>query len=266
MKRLLLILILTFTACADFDKPAMVMVSVPGGTFIMGSPDDELDRGTDEEQHPVTLSSFYISKYPVTQKQYVAVMGDIPSGILGGDHIPVVKVTWNDATEFCNELSEMEGLTPVYAAPAGTGEPDWSADGYRLPTEAEWEYACRAGTTTAYNTGLWDGITIGSAPGWYTDNSGSDPIEVGKKPANRWGLYDMPGNVQEWCWDWYHVDYYASSEASNPKGPTTATGKRVLRGGGIYSSSAELRSAARGNYDPAATGLTHVGFRVVRSR
>ena len=127
------------------------LVLINGGTFQMGSPESEMQRETDETQHEVTVSDFYIGRYEVTQEQYEKVMGDNPSNF-SGENLPVENVTWYDAIEYCNRLSEQEGLTPVYTVDGENVSWDRSANGYRLPTEAEWEYAARAGTTTPFNT------------------------------------------------------------------------------------------------------------------
>jgi formylglycine-generating enzyme required for sulfatase activity len=252
------------------------MVQIQGGNFTMGSPPSEPNRDADETQHEVTLTGFYMGKYLITQAQYEEVTGENPcyfttpvSTETSTANRPVECVTWYDAVEFCNKLSVKEGLTPVYTIterePA-TGYPiidadvtaDWSANGYRLPTEAQWEYACRAGTTTAYNTGA----TITNNTGWYANNSGDRTHKVGEKPANKWGLYDMHGNVYEWCWDWYSATYYSSSPAQNPTGPVSG-GNRVDRGGSFVSSGQYLRSAYRDYFDPSDLS-GDIGFRIVR--
>jgi len=257
------------------------MVSIPAGTFTMGSPTSESGRYSDETQHPVTLNGFYMGKYQVTQEQYQAVMGTNPSSFSSSPQAgeiqgkrPVERVSWYDTLVFCNKLSVMEGLSPAYRINGSTDPAVWEtaptsdnatwnaveivagSTGYRLPTEAQWEYACRAGTTTAYNTGN----TISDNTGWYSSNSGSKTHEVGKKPANAWGLYDMHGNVYEWCWDWY--GYYSSSAQTDPLGASSGT-DRVRRGGSWFPSAEFLRSAARDGDYPGVRGYD-LGFRLVR--
>jgi formylglycine-generating enzyme required for sulfatase activity len=241
------------------------MVAVEAGTFSMGSPAGEPNRQSNETQHSVTLTQgFLMAKYQVTQELYQAVVGSNPSsfttGVTAGEvqaKRPVEYVNWYSTLVFCNKLSIKEGFTPVYTI-SGRTDPsdwgtvptsssstwnaataDWNANGYRLPTEAEWEYACRAGSTTAYNLGdSWNGDW-----GWYTDNSSSKTHEVGKKTPNAWGLYDMHGNVWEWCWDWYGENYYTASGAgSDPRGPSTGS-DRVSRGGSWSNDAQYLRSA-----------------------
>jgi len=252
------------------------MVRINPGTFTMGNPTNEADRNSSETQHQVTISkSFYMGKYEVTQEQYRVVTGVNPSnfssnpaaGEIQGRR-PVERVTWYDAVEFCNKLSEKESLTPVYTITGRTptsGYPitsatvtvNWSASGYRLPTEAEWEYACRAGTTTAYNTGN----TISYNTGWYSSNNNSGRThEVGLKPPNAWGLYDMHGNVWEWCWDWYVS--YAIGAQTDPTGAASGS-YRVRRGGSWLSVGQDLRSEYRGSYGPYGRG-NDLGFRLLR--
>jgi formylglycine-generating enzyme required for sulfatase activity len=252
----------------------MELVWIPAGSFTMGSPVNEENRFEDEgPQRTVTLTGFYMGKYTVTQEQYQAVMGTNPSGFkaaVSGENaakLPVEQITWYDAAEFCNKLSQLEGLTPVYTISGRTpavGYPITSAtvtatlsrNGYRLPTEAQWEYACRAGTSTAYNTG---GI-ISNNTGWYNANSMNTTHEVGKKPANAWGLYDMHGNVWEWCGDWF--GNYTSGAQTNPTGTSSGV-TRVTRGGSWYSSPQGVRSACR-NGDLPSNQFANLGFRIVR--
>ena len=264
---------------------AIDMVKINGGTFMMGSPGGEPNRGTNETQHSVTVSGFYMSKYQVTQGLYEDIMGYLPSSMISstygkGDDYPVYYVTWYDAVEFCNKLSVVEGLDEVYAITgitrhddgyitAATVDVDWSKNGYRLPTEAEWEYACRAGETTAFNWGT-DKITSDQA-NFYASSSlynGSPSgeyrattTEVGSFSPNAWGLYDMHGNVWEWCWDWNST--YPSQPETDPTGPDSGS-HRVMRGGGWFHDGQYLRSAYR-YYDCLPFDrFNHLGFRVAR--
>jgi formylglycine-generating enzyme required for sulfatase activity len=250
------------------------MVLINGGTFTMGSPASEKGRKNDEVQHQVTVSGFYMSKYEVTQKEWYEVMRTTPHKG-EGDNYPVYNVNWYDAVLYCNERSRKENLTPAYTINnrrvTNSGQDTYSvtwnrnANGYRLPTEAEWEYACRAGTTTAYNTG--ENINKDTT-GWYSGNSGWKTYPVGSKPANAWGLYDMHGNVWEWCWNWY--DKYPNGSQTDPVGPASEPSSmfglsgRVFRGGCWENNEADIRSAKRnGIYE--VNRLTTIGFRVVRS-
>ena len=233
-------------------------VRIEGGTFTMGSPANEAGRGSDEIQRQVTISSFQMSRYPVTQREYQEVMGTNPSRFRG-DNLPVENVSWFDAIEYCNRRSQREGLTPAYTI-SGSGNDrtvTWNrnANGYRLPTEAEWEYACRAGTTTAYNTGA--SITTSQANFNRTIDR-TTPVD--RYPANRWGLYDMHGNVWEWCWDWYGA--YASGAQTNPTGAVSGA-TRVIRGGSWVGNGQNLRSAYRGVTAPSDR-FDDRGFRLLR--
>jgi len=235
------------------DIPAD-LVLVNGGSFMFGSPNDETGRSSDEFQHRVTLDSFYLGKYEVTQGEYEALMGYNPSKNKGTSQNPVDSVTWFNAVEYCNRRSLQEGLKPVYTISGKNVSWDKTADGYRLPTEAEWEFACRAGTVTRYNTG--DTITDTSAA-----FGARLPLPVGSFSPNALGLFDMHGNAGEWCWDWYGD--YASRSETNPSGPATGS-RKVQRGGTWKDSAAGLRLAKRVSANPS-NSADSVGFRVCRS-
>jgi formylglycine-generating enzyme required for sulfatase activity len=226
-------------------------VFVEGGTFTMGSPASERGRVDDETRHQVTLSGFYIGTHEISQREYTAVMGTNPSAFRG-DNLPVEQVSWLDAVNYCNRRSQNEGLTPAYTIRGVRVTWNRSANGYRLPTEAEWEYACRAGTVSPFSTGN----SVNSSHAAYADKR-SRPVGQGR--PNNWGLYDMHGNVWEWCWDWYG-DY--GEERQNPSGPDSGS-KRVTRGGGWYNEQELLRSAYRGS-DRPDDRVNNVGFRIVR--
>ena len=222
----------------------MEFVLIPAGEFEMGSPSDEEDRYDDEgPAHTVTIEeSYYLGKYEVTQEQWKAVMGSNPS-CFEGDDLPVEKVSWNDVQEFIEKLNEMEGT-----------------DKYCLPSEAEWEYACRAGTTTRYSFG--DDESELEDYAWYSSNSNSKTHVVGQKKPNAWGLYDMHGNVWEWCQDAYHSDY-DGAPSDGSAWEDSGSSDRVDRGGGWGSGARSCRSALRGWDDPGAHG-DYLGFRVLR--
>ncbi|MCP5518480.1 MAG: formylglycine-generating enzyme family protein [Verrucomicrobiales bacterium] len=233
------------------------MVFIPGGTFVMGDADE-----IDAPPHEVTISAFFVDPHPVTQEEFESLMGSNPSRWKGPKN-PVEQLRWSDAARFCNQRSEREGLAPCYDPE--TWHCDFEASGYRLPTEAEWEYACRAGTTTAYFFGD-SGAKLGDY-GWYDKNAGGHPRPVGQKEPNPWGLYDMAGNVWEWCNDYYAVDYYAAAPARDPRGPEEGTTK-VLRGGAWRFSADNCRSGYRYNENPGEAdvcfGYDIYGFRCVR--
>jgi formylglycine-generating enzyme required for sulfatase activity len=238
------------------DGP-LTMIELPGGQFLMGSPDtDELARDDEKPQHMVTVAGFRMAVTPVTAGLYNEVMQREPISQTQ-EHLPAVNVTWYDAIDFCNRLSVREGYRPCYRRRFKRWVCDWRADGYRLPTEAEWEYACRAGTATRYTFGD-DPERLGNYA-WFAENS-SRPQAVGQKSPNRWGLYDMYGNIWEWCWDWYGA--YGSEVAVNPVGPASGS-RRVVRGGSFATSPEFLRSARRGADLPGGRG-EDAGFRCVR--
>ncbi len=280
------------------------MILIEGGTFQMG------EKGgrdyVDKYVYPVEVSSFYMSKYEVTNAEYVKFLnivgnqydptytcrtwikmnGDSKMGIefitipsnsnapnignfrvkSGFENHPVVNVSWYGATAYCNWLSKQEGFTPVYGADPNSEDPDiWiTKDGYRLPTEAEWEYACRAGTTTNY---YW-GDEMNEEYCWYNENSGDIYQPVGQKKPNQFGLYDMSGNVLEWCSDrhdlyYYHYGFVKNNIVSNPTGSNNSDSPRILRGGNWDISADFCQSAVRFNYYANSTSLK-AGFRPVR--
>ena len=230
------------------------MVHIPAGCFNMGS-----EKGKEDEKpaHPVRVSSFYISRTPVTNPQYKALMGYVPSEESpSADNYPVENVSWREAVCLCNNLSKEIGLRPSYCL--DTWEFDLNGYGFRLPTEAEWEYACRAGTHTEYYTG--DSEEDLKKAGWYGSNAGA-VCKVGLKAPNAFGLCDMHGNVFEWCNDWYAADYYAKCEnALDPIGPETGETK-VCRGGYWLTTPEACTTYYRANHSPRSSYPT-TGFRV----
>jgi len=256
------------------------MVRVPGGSFQMG--DTAGDGDKDERPvHTVTLSTFSIGKYEVTQGLYAQVMWNTPSTSRGAN-LPVEHVTWYDAVEFCNKLSEMEGLQPVYAiynrSPA-EGYPiesarviaGWSKNGYRLPTEAQWEYAAKGGNGSPGNYPYsgsnnadevaWCGVNSGDIDlAWVFSDNPTRTRPVGTKKPNRLGIYDMSGNVWEWCWDWYGT--YPSTAQTDPTGASSGS-DRVWRGGSWIDRAEWVRSAFRSASSPSFQ-LSDIGFRLVR--
>jgi formylglycine-generating enzyme required for sulfatase activity/Tol biopolymer transport system component len=235
------------------------MVLIPAGSFTIGNASGR----PDETPHEVSISSFYIDAVPVTQELYENVMGINPSKRKGKNN-PVERTQWTDAVRFCNKCSELEGLTPCYNL--DSWECNFEADGYRLPTEAEWEYACRAGSQAKYCFG--DSVGDLNRFAWFKENSGGTTKPVGQKSPNRWGLYDMHGNIWQWCNDYYSETYYSESTPANPRGP--ATGKmRVLRGGAWDCDAEKCRAAYRFKefpvYSDACFGADSYGFRRARN-
>lgn len=213
------------------------MVAVPPGRVMLS------DRRT-QSHWPVEVAPFQLSAFPVTQSWYAQVTGERPSSA-EGDRLPVEGVSWWDAVSFCNALSRHEGLTPAYHLRPGAGTAGWdtSADGYRLPAEAEWEHACRAGTTGP-RYGRLDEVA------WYRGNSDERIHPVGGKRPNAWGLYDMLGNAWDWCWDVYDAEVYGAY--------------RVLRGGGWADEHWSCRASVRRRSHPTFR-IEDVGFRIARS-
>lgn len=274
MKKLLslllaLVLVCSLTACSQSENKDDVTVptenntlevmdmKVPdnfvlirGGTFQMGSPESEAWRSADETQHSVTVSDFYMSKFELTQKEYEEITGSNPSNF-SGENLPVENISWLDAVAYCNARSEKEGLTPAYTIDGQNVSWDRSADGYRLPTGAEWEYACRAGTTTPFymenSPSAEEANYYGHYPYEIEDNYFSQgnlqvqpgeyrqtTVAAGSFSENHYGLYDMHGNVGEWVWDYYGE--YPTEEQTDPAGAESGT-LRVYRGGGRFGQS-----------------------------
>ncbi len=242
------------------EKESLVqMVLVEGGTFTMG---DTWGDGSDNEipTHSVTLNSLYISKYEITQAEYLEVMDSNPSEFIGESR-PVERVTWYDAATFCNKLSEREGLVKCYVIDGGNTTCDFSANGYRLPTEAEWEYTARGGNQSmGYK---YSGSNNLDDVAWYAANSGSQIHEVGLKAPNELGIYDMSGNVREWCWDW--LSAYTAEAQTNPTGPAIGDLYRLLRGGSWHTSEVFQRVSSRNSYSPSAN-TNFYGFRISRTK
>lgn len=261
-------------------KTGLEMVKITAGTFTMGSPSSEANRGLDETEHRVTIAhDFYIGKYEVTQAEFVQVMGYNPSKFKQAKQLPVENLSWYDAVMFCNKLSQLDGYELCYniSQIERDGDTIKSANvqlisgsaGYRLPTEAQWEYACRANSNPGSPFSF--GATITTAQVNY---DGSLPygnaakgvqrektLEVGSMPGNAFDLFEMHGNVGEWCSDWYEKDYYSKSPLIGPRGPATGSVK-VNRGGSWNSSAEQCRSAQRsGNADDFRS--EEIGFRVV---
>jgi len=268
-------------ACYDDDRNVnLEMVEITGGSFQMGSNSDYNEKPV----HTVTLSGFYMCRTEVTQEQWKAVMGNNPS-MFGfspasrevQSNRPVERVSWYDALVFCNKLSMAEGLSPAYRISGSTDPADWGtvpttdsnstwdsveivagSNGYRLPTEAQWEYAARGGNGSPGNYTYSGSNTVGDVA-WYSGNSGNKTHGVGKKTSNSLGLYDMSGNVWEWCWDRY--DSYSSGAQTDPMGAAVGS-YRVVRGGSWGIDASNARSTYRDSYDPYGR-YGNIGFRLV---
>lgn len=252
-------------------------VLIKGGTFEMGSPAAEAWRSDDETQHTVTVSDFYMSMYELTQKEYREITGENPSSF-SGDELPVENISWLDAIRYCNARSEKENLTPAYTVDGQSVTWDRRADGYRLPTEAEWEYACRAGTRTPFHTehsisageanyyghypyeiedNYFSQGNLSTKPGEYRQTT----VRVNSFSPNKWGLYNMHGNVGEWVWDYYGA--YRTEAQSDPVGAESGT-LRVYRGGGWNDFAKNIRSAYRAALEQNK-GSFNIGIRLVRN-
>ena len=267
---------LTDSGSAAIEAPEN-FVLIKGGSFEMGSPNTEAWRSDDETQHTVTVSDFYISIYELTQKEYREITGENPSNF-SGDDLPVENISWIDAVRYCNARSEKENLTPAYTIDGQSVTWDRSANGYRLPTEAEWEYACRAGTVTPFNTensisaeeanyyghypyeiedNYFSQGNLSTKPGEYRQTT----VAVSSFSPNKWGLYNMHGNVGEWVWDYYGA--YSTEAQTDPAGAESGT-LRVYRGGGWNDFAKNMRSAYRATLEQNK-GSFNIGIRLVRN-
>jgi eukaryotic-like serine/threonine-protein kinase len=240
------------------------MVLLPAGEFSMGSAQGNPDEAP---AHMVKLTAFAMDKYEVTQELMAKVQLPNPSHWHDNPKKPVERARWIDAKQYCNERSIAEGLKPCYNEKTPEWDCDFAANGYRLPTEAEWEYACKAGANAAYDFGQADKLRQFS---WFAENGDQKTHPVGQKKPNRWGLHDMYGNVSEWCEDVYDPAYYKSSPAVDPTGPKTPAKdtERVMRGGSWKSNAEMCRATFRtgqktGNTD-ACFFTDYCGFRCVR--
>ncbi len=290
ISRLVTLLVLGLAVGACDRRPVYhpaEWVKVEAGSFLMGSPGTEYCREPGrfkETQHKVTLThAFEIPVTEVTQGQYEDVMGYNPSGYYNcGIDCPVDKVSWYDAAEFCNAISRGAGLPECFScsrasgklvckvSAAYRGKSYYNCKGYRLPTEAEWEYACRAGNTAAlYNGGELASCNYADANAnkiaWYASNSGKTLHLSGAKAANAWGIKDMSGSVWEWVYDFYQADL-GSAAVTDPTGPATGDIGRMTRGGSVEVSAKFIRSASRWNYTQPWDRFKLHGFRCVRSR
>jgi len=247
---------------APGDLSSENMVLIPGGSFIR-----TVSSYRNEVRTEISISPFYMGIYELSQKEYEKATDSNPSRFRD-PKLPVEQLSWYDAVRYCNSLSQQEGLTPAYTITGSTGQNvTWNrqANGYRLPTEAEWEYACRAGTTTRYNTGdtitsnqaNFDGRDYYSSRGEYRGKT----TPVGSFEPNAWGLYDMHGNVAEWCWDWYND--YPTEAQTDPHGPASGT-SRIVRGGDWNDSEGEYASNRRSYANPTNTSQG-IGFRLARN-
>ena len=249
---------------AVVSNSGVEMVALPGGEFTMGTSEGNPEEGP---PHKVRVSPFLMDKFEVTHEMFAKVQLPDPSHWQENPRTPVERVRWRDAKAYCNERSRLEGLTPCYEEKSADWECDYSADGYRLPTEAEWEYAARAGSSTPYDFNSPDKLRQYA---WCRENADRKTHPIGQKKPNAFGLFDMYGNVSEWCEDVYSPTYYKESPAADPTGPPSPGRdvKRVMRGGnwdaGPDACRATYRRGERTGNTDACFATDYCGFRCVR--
>lgn len=260
--------ILCLCSFISLENPLLSLVKIDGGTFMMGSKDDtKIAENDEQKQHEVKVNSFELNQLEVTVwewKQYCKKTNTkLPKTPSWGwkDNYPITNVTWYDVIKYCNWLSKQDGLKPAYKFAGPLVVCDFNANGYRLPTEAEWEYAAKGGNKSK-NT-FFAGSNDSNEVAWHAKNSDKRPHSVGTKLPNELGIHDMSGNVWEWCWDWYNKDYYKTEDGNNPKGPIRGE-KKSVRGGSWDSQESYLRTANRISTLPDVTNEFY-GFRLAKS-
>lgn len=256
-----MVMAFTFSACGaeNKDKEGEMMknndfIQVEGGSFMMGSAKGEANESP---EHRVAVSTFWMSRYQVSQAEWKAIMGRNPSWI-SGDNLPVEQVTWYKAVEYCNKRSLAEGFTPCYSGSGDEITCNWNANGYRLPTEAEWEFAAQGGKDGAKT--LYSGGNTADAVAWHKGNARNTTHPAGGKAPNALGLYDLSGNIYEWCYDRYGA--YGSAPEVDPRGAESGI-RRVLRGGSWAFDENCSRITFRRVVDPGYIGCS--GLRLVRN-
>lgn len=253
---------LSFKTSAQYNPE---MVTVKGGTFNMGTEKNPYIETDEQLAHDVTVNDFEIGKFEITISEWELYTRDqklkFPNIRYISKQSPIHSISWVDAVNYCNWLSKKNGLKPVYKIVNSQYVCDFNANGYRLPTEAEWEFAAKGGNVT--KDFKYSGHDRSDVIAWYKKNSDSGTHPVGTKLANELGIYDMSGNVWEWCWDWYNKDFYLTESGDNPKGPERGT-ERCLRGGSWDSSEYSLRSANRLKDTPYKK-TEFYGFRLART-
>lgn len=248
------------------DNMLLEQVLIPGGKFQMGSNDEP--NGFSSPKHTVIITKpFYISKYEISQDVWDKVSSTSHNSYNKAPNNPVERVSWLNCCKFCNELSIREGFKPVYTINGEEVTANWDANGYRLPTEAEWELAARAGNDDwRYGKGKDGGNGVVSNMAWHNENAGNKTHAIGQKEPNAFGVYDMLGNVKEWCWDWFDADYYTDSKDSlDPKGSNNPDAGKALRGGSYTEDKLKTTCSYRWGEQHTMESEYYIGFRVVRN-